>query len=84
LCADAFQDCEPAEHSEEEQCATEQVFMLLSSAAMTGAVSPRTLQLKGVLVGQDLLILVEAATRFTAPRLLLPCPIYRSCLLPCL
>jgi hypothetical protein len=26
LCADAFQDCETAEHSEEEQCAIEQEF----------------------------------------------------------
>jgi hypothetical protein len=60
LCADAFQDCDTDEHSEEEQCATEQVFMLLSSSAMNGSVSPRTLQLKGVLAGQDLLILVDS------------------------
>lgn len=62
LYADAFQEGAATEPAKEEQANSEQAFMLLSSAAVTGSTSPRTMQLQGSLSGRDLRILIDSGS----------------------
>ena len=62
MCAAAFQEDDVPDTLEPEQTPQDQVFMLLSSAAMSGSVSPRTMQLKGSLSGRALTILVDSGS----------------------
>lgn len=62
LCAEDFQEADVVDTRDLEPLAQEQVFMLLSDAAVTGSASPRTMQLKGSLSGQDILILVDSGS----------------------
>jgi hypothetical protein len=58
---DAFEESEaPDQDVPADQAATEQAFMLLSAAALSGSSHPHTLQLRGQLQGQDILILVDS------------------------
>jgi hypothetical protein len=62
MCAVAFQEDDVPDTPEPEQTHQDQVFMLLSSAAMFGSVSPHTMQLKGSLSGRALTILVDSGS----------------------
>ena len=62
LCAETFQETDVADTPDPEPPTQEQVFMLLSATAVTGSASPRTMQLKGSLSGQDILILVDSGS----------------------
>lgn len=62
LCVEAFQEVDATDPPKEEQAALEQVFMLLSSAAVTGSSSPRTMQFRWSLSWHDLLILVDSGS----------------------
>jgi hypothetical protein len=61
LCSDAFEESEaPDQDVPTNQAATEQAFMLLSAATLSGSSNPHTLQLRGQLRGHDILILVDS------------------------
>jgi hypothetical protein len=63
LCQDAFQ-LEEGETSQPEvtDIPKQQLFLLLSAAAMSGRASGRTMQFRGALLGQSILILVDSGS----------------------
>lgn len=69
LCSDAFEESEAPDHDvPADQAAIEQAFMLLSAAALSASGHPHTLQLRGQLRGQDIMILVDSgSSHVTAP-----------------
>jgi hypothetical protein len=44
------------------QGTNEQVFMVLSVAALSGSVAPRTLKIRGVIQGLEMLILIDSGS----------------------
>lgn len=67
MCAEAFQEPDdiPVPETvqvEEGQCFVPQVFLMLSSAAVSSSTSPRTMQLRGTLMGCELLILIDSGS----------------------
>lgn len=60
LCQEDFQEDEPEPASPDD--AEHQAFMLLSASAVSGNANPRTMQLRGSLAGQEVLILVDSGS----------------------
>lgn len=62
MCAAAFQEDDVPDTPETDPTPQDQAFMLLSAAAVSGSVSPRTMQLRGLLSGRALTILVDSGS----------------------
>lgn len=62
LCQDAFSEEDQIDQTEPTTPPADQLFMLLSAAAVSSSVHPRTLQFQGIIQGQPISILVDSGS----------------------